>query len=129
MRDLEDLYGKFDFDPCPANHDDAFDGLSIPWGQNNFVNPPFNALPKWLEKASQEWQQGKQTVFLMPVRIHTEYFARIVSPHLGAGPGKIECYVVYGGMKFQGYKDRAPFGVMYLVFKPREIQSNSGSTQ
>lgn len=126
MIDLENRYGKFDFDPCPADRPDGFDGLTVPWGQNSYVNPPFKALGKWLAKACEEWkngESGKQIVFLMPIRIHTEYFAQIVMPHISTG--KIDCYVLTGGVKFGGYKERAPFGVMYLVFKPNENLSES----
>ena len=46
----KDFYGPlnaifdFDFDPCPLNS--TFDGLSIEWGQRNFVNPPYSRALK-----------------------------------------------------------------------------------
>lgn len=117
LEQLEEEYGKFDFDPCPP--DPAFDGLSSEWGQNNYVNPPYNALEKWLEKAVEEWEKDKQVIFLMPIRIHTSYFHRIVGPHLQSGA--VSMYVIEGGVVFQGYKHKSPFGVMYLVFPGKKL--------
>ena len=59
----------FDFDPCPADPIDAFDGLSAPWGKRNFVNPPYrNAeLERWVAKCVMEWRLGKTVVALLPV--------------------------------------------------------------
>jgi site-specific DNA-methyltransferase (adenine-specific) len=56
---------SFDFDPCPVNP--QFDGLSVEWGESNFVNPPYGReLPKWIEKGFKEWRKGKTVVFLIP---------------------------------------------------------------
>ena len=34
---------KFDFDPCPLNHNlNLWDGLEIEWGKSNFINPPYS---------------------------------------------------------------------------------------
>lgn len=111
MEWMERTYGKFDFDPCPANPD--FDGLSCDWGNNNYVNPPYNNLKPWLNKAITEWRKGKQVVFLMPNRIHSKYFLQAVHPW--NYPGGIELYVIPGGIKFKDYKVRAPFGMIYLL--------------
>jgi hypothetical protein len=63
----------FDFDPCPYPRPN-FDGLTIEWGQSNFVNPPFHqdddgsGLTAWVRKAIQEWKQGKTVVLLLPTQ-------------------------------------------------------------
>jgi hypothetical protein len=118
---LEELYGKFDFDPCPVNP--TFDGLTVEWGQNNYVNPPFKKMKPWLKKATEEWKKGKQVIFLMPIRIHTKYFIETVYPLLKSGD--VTMHVLEGGVTFENYKSRAPFGMMYLHFK----SSSTSSTQ
>ena len=55
---------NFDFDPCPLNP--TFDGLTIEWGNSNFVNPPYNKLKYWLKKGHEEYLKGKVVVFLIP---------------------------------------------------------------
>lgn len=62
-----DLEFKFDFDPCPYPKPDDFDGLEIPWGQSNYVNPPFNGPTKWVRKAIEEFKKGKKVVFVFPI--------------------------------------------------------------
>ena len=51
---LNDFF-DFDYDPCPLgglHSEDVPDGLDelIPWGDRNFVNPPYNKINKWLER-------------------------------------------------------------------------------
>ena len=59
----------FDFDPCPFPRAE-WDGLSIPWGRSNFVNPPFlkkdGGISAWLRKAMMEYQRGNTVVLLLP---------------------------------------------------------------
>ena len=105
-------YGIFDFDPCPVGP--TFDGLEVDWGANNYVNPPFNQLKSWLSKAISEWRKKKNVIFLMPIRIHTNYFLDQIQPLIESG--EVSMYVLRGGVKFKGYGQKAPFGVMYLHF-------------
>lgn len=71
---------NFDFDPCPLHAD--FDGLSIPWGKSNFVNPPYNRVdkPKFILKAFEEWCKGNTCVLLIPAATSTVQFHDIILP-------------------------------------------------
>lgn len=67
----------FDFDPCPYPRPEGFDGLKVPWGKSNWVNPIFwrsAELPKgkggissWARKALSEATRGNLTVFAFPL--------------------------------------------------------------
>src|SRR6185436_6759187 len=66
----------FDFDPCPWPPPEGFDGLSIPWGTSNYVNPPFGAIlhegkrkgaTAWARKAIAENAHGKGVVLVYPI--------------------------------------------------------------
>lgn len=71
-----DLEFAFDFDPCPFPKPEAFDGLTTPWGQSSYVNPPFGSIihegkkkgpTAWARKAIAENQQGKRVVLVYPI--------------------------------------------------------------
>ena len=66
------------FDPCP--NDPQFDGLTVPWQPKTFVNPPFNQMAVWLTKAVEEGKRGNHIVFLLPARISTKYFHKLLVP-------------------------------------------------
>jgi hypothetical protein len=66
----------FTFDPCPFPLPDGFDGLTVPWGASNYVNPPFGSIlhdgkrkgpTAWARKAIQEHEQGKGVVLVYPI--------------------------------------------------------------
>lgn len=81
LYDELDAEFHFDFDPCPIYAD--FDGLSIPWGKSNFVNPPYNRFdkPKFIQKAYEEWEKGNTCVLLIPSATGTIQFHELMLPH------------------------------------------------
>ena len=78
------LYAKldsihhFDFDPCPCPRPEGYDSLTIPWGQRNYVNPPFHrddgvngkGPTAFVHKAIAESKLGKTTVLTLPAQLY-----------------------------------------------------------
>lgn len=79
---LLDAEFHFTADPCPWPKPQEWDGLSMPWGDVNYVNPPFGSVthqgpadkkPKkkgmtaWMRKAIAEQQEGKTSVVVYPI--------------------------------------------------------------
>jgi site-specific DNA-methyltransferase (adenine-specific) len=87
---------KFDFDPCPLHA--TFDGLSIEWGQSNFVNPPYsrNLKEAFVNKALGESKKGKLCVLLLPVSTSTRLFHEVIQPNAK------EIRFIKGRIKFVG---------------------------
>jgi hypothetical protein len=50
------------------------DGLSAPWRDYTYCNPPFQLLQDWLDKALCEGCSGKETLMLAPARTHRRWF-------------------------------------------------------
>jgi site-specific DNA-methyltransferase (adenine-specific) len=99
----------FDFDPCPT--DPKFDGLSIEWGDCNFVNPPYGRkIGLWIEKGYREHQKGKTVVFLIPSRTDTRWWHDIVMK-------ADEIRFLRGRLKFEGAINGAPFPSAIVVFR------------
>jgi hypothetical protein len=74
-------FGFDDFDPCPLDPDWnpilSIDGLKLDWNNLRiFCNPPWSDITPWIEKA---YASNALTVFLLPARTDTEWFARLVS--------------------------------------------------
>ena len=77
-----DLYEKldsefhFDFDPCPHPRPDDFNGMKVPWGKSNYINPPFIKAEAFegvgptdfARKAIEEQEKGNDSVLILPVR-------------------------------------------------------------
>lgn len=65
----------FDCDPAPHPLPPGYDGLTAPWGQSSYLNPPFGAIlhegrrkgvTAWVRKALAEQVQGKTVVLVYP---------------------------------------------------------------
>jgi len=104
---LNEEFG-FDFDPCPANP--TFDGLSVPWGQSTFCNPPYGReVGKWIKKGWQESLLGKTVVLLVAARTDTAWW------HDYCLKGEIR--FIRGRLRFDDQKNSAPFPSAIIVFK------------
>jgi hypothetical protein len=65
---------KFDFDPCPCPRPENYNSLVVPWGDSNYVNPPFNKKDAphggpsaFVRKAIEERAKGNTSVLILPV--------------------------------------------------------------
>lgn len=81
---LESLKIGLHFDPCPYQHDlNKWDGLTIGWGNVNFVNPPYSRKLKeaFVKKAIEESKKGKRCFMLLPVSTSTKLFHEHILPN------------------------------------------------
>lgn len=105
---------KFTFDPCPINP--KFDGLTISWKKRNFVNPPYGRqISKWIKKGYEESLKNKLVVFLIPSRTDTIYWHEFIMK-------ANEIRFIKGRLKFDEYKNSAPFPSCIAVFKPTKLK-------
>ena len=70
---------EFDYEPCKAFS--LTDDLLTDWGTTNFLNPPFDKIPKFVKKILKEQALGKTTVMLCPARTGTNWFHNLVLPN------------------------------------------------
>ena len=79
------------------------DGLSIPWPERTYFNPPYNDIKPWLDK----FVESYEVVGLVPVRTHRKWW-RYAAWHASE-----ICYL--DPLKFHGYEQTfpAPLCAMY----------------
>jgi hypothetical protein len=58
------------WDPCPIAAE--FDGLSVEWQQNCFINPPFSKIEDFTQKGFQEWTPEKTFIWLVNADFKTD---------------------------------------------------------
>jgi hypothetical protein len=122
---LDLLYG-FDFDPCPYNENEILpqnDGLLIPWGKRNFINPPYSRplKDKFIQRAYLESLKGNLCVLLIPAATDTAIFHDVILPF-----GKVE--FLRGRIKFEKKQPDGSFkatgsngmsALMLVIFEPK----------
>lgn len=109
----------FNLDPCasPANakcdrfftyHDN---GLAQDWGKAIvWMNPPYNDMLRWMNKAYLASRSGATVVCLVPSRTSTQWW------HKYAIKGEIR--FIEGRITFEGQTHNAPFCSSIVIFRP-----------
>lgn len=128
----DDFYQKlneefnFDFDPCPYNEGPILAcGLTMDWGERNFVNPPYSRKLKedFVKKGVHEMRKGRLSVFLLPVSTSTDLFHSMIKPNAS------EIRFIRGRIKFQKMGDDGNFYTpknggmhdsMLVIFRPQQ---------
>lgn len=99
---------QFTCDPCPLNAN--FDGLTIPWSNKTYVNPPYGKnIINWIKKGYEESKKGKTIVMLIPSRTDTKWWHEYVMKAK-------EIRFIKGRLKFGGSINSAPFPSCIIVF-------------
>jgi hypothetical protein len=141
--------GSVALDPCsPSEREPSFfarkrirygwglNGLGglepdLVWPDRTFVNPPFDDLRPWLEKARSGGdpdRRARRTVLLVPFRAHRPWFQDAIAHASGSGGG----LTILPGIRFVGHKSIfpapvcllswgvvVPFGPQSLIAQPR----------
>ena len=109
---LESVFGKFDFDPCPLKTIQN-SLLEREWFGNIFINPPYSNVEWFLNKGLLELKKGnaKQLVYLIIPRTSTKYWKNFVMKYASA------IYFIPYRLKFGNSKSSAPFPSCIVIFK------------
>lgn len=105
------------FDPCPLKSE--IDGLSIFWGDRNFVNPPYSNIDGFVKKAIYEALEcGCSSVLLVPARTDTRWFKDLY---------EFGCSFLFvnGRLKFGGSMNSAPFPSVFIFVNFDKFKDNS----
>lgn len=125
MQNLYTAFGEIDLDPCAHRLspvvarrriliDEGGNGLVDEWsGRLAFVNPPFSAQLKWLQRAHQQWRAGniRMVVCLVPARTDSAWFHDTLT-----ADGDI--YLLQGRVRFldrKGNSQPTPFSLMLVA--------------
>lgn len=118
---LVEVFGKFDFDPCPMLNDvNKWNGLEAEWKKNNFVNPPYSKTKEWIEKGIIEMEKGKRSVFLIASRTDTKVWHEKIFEKAS------EIYFIKGRISFVGGNSGAPFPSAIIVFDKKIKEKKIG---
>jgi transcriptional regulator with XRE-family HTH domain len=117
---------EFDLDPCghplsPVRAGSFFyeadDGLTQPWRGAVFINPPYAAVSKWIEKGYREWKAGRcsPVVMLLPNQsLHSLAFHDFI---VGAATVfLLRTRIAFYNPNRPAVKGLAPFGNFIAVF-------------
>lgn len=112
---VRDVFGgSIALDPCPyfgteetVNAADVCDdGLTEPWRDRTFVNPPFKQLKLWLEKACS--YKDERIIVLAPVRTHRKWFRSAMRT--------ADAVLLLNPVTFVGYEATFPAPLCLLFF-------------
>ena len=113
----------FDFDPCPYKSSEDFLAEDAEWGMCNFVNPPYRgckkgSIKRFINKALQEREKGKTSVFLIPVNSSSDYFIGNIFPNMSS-------IIFLPKVKFVGYDKFFPRPLCAIKFAPKDTEEKT----
>lgn len=96
---------------CTLEHD----GLTAPWEDATWCNPPFSRVAEFAYKARREAQvRGVRTAFLTPARVDTRWWHEQVMPAL------VSLHLCTRRLEYIGAtQGRAPFPTVLAILGPR----------
>lgn len=97
--------------------DEEVNGLEQSWKDEVcWCNPPYGRIvPKWIEKAKAETENGATSVLLILAKTNTKWFHELCMT-------ASEIRFIKGRPKFIGAKDGLPFPLMLVIFRPSETE-------
>lgn len=134
MAGIYAAFGTIDLDPCGhvlspviAHRrillSEGGNGLLDDWsGSLAFVNPPYSALLKWLQRAHDQWRAGRvgTVVCLVPVRTDSQFFHSTLR-------ADADIFLLQGRVRFldaSGTRQSTPFSLMLLALGATVAQRN-----
>lgn len=131
IRAVEESFGRIDFDPCwheasavkPSTYLDirkGQDGLTNIWqGPLAFVNPPWSAAKKFIERAYDQWKAGRADTILclVPSKTDTTFFHTVLKT-------EADVYFVEKRLRFfkeDGTSKTTSESVMIVMFGATEM--------
>jgi len=110
----------FNLDPCASidnykcleYYTKEDNGLNKEWRGSVFINPPFDEVDRWVEKAFYQLKNCDVIVMLLPARTDTRWFHNFIY-------GKFEVRFLKGRVKYRlnSKQTPAPFPSMVVIFK------------
>jgi len=98
------------------------DGLVMPWGQRNFVNPPYgrgpNSTGPWVKRGLEVSREGKLVVMLIASRTDTTWWHDYVMQ-------ADEIRFIKGRLHFDD-RGPAPFPSAVVIFRGRDTTTGEG---
>ena len=107
------------FDPCPVNP--QFNGLSIPWKELNYVNPPYakKLLEQFVVKAIASAVFSKKTsIMLLPSKTDQQWFHNITERNY-------EIKWIQGRLKFKNAEYGATIPIFLVKIDPQGLLHSS----
>ena len=116
----EDVY------PCPGSpatsasahnlHALSFDAHKQDWPYNSFGNPPYRDLQTALESALKAHVEGRNVLFLVPVRTRRRWFCHAW--------GKCPVVAFLAPVRFVGYTNQFPENVCMMLWSHERAQGD-----
>ena len=132
FNELNDEF-HFELDPCTSDEKEGWlgtpyyftreqDGLAQDWTKYKsiFINPPFNQMPKWVDKSIETCTKSDTTiVMLVPAKTETRWFHQL----LNASCLK-EIRFTERRVTFDGHENPFIIGILLIVLTPTPTTRN-----